>query len=48
MSDKCDIDGCEQQGYAVTGLRGDDGEVIAETIVCRKHSGELFSWDNND
>jgi len=42
MSDKCDVDECENDAYAVGGLRGEDDEIIGETLFCRKHIGGLF------
>jgi len=44
MSKTCDIDGCEENGYAVTGLHGEnkEDEINGKTVVCRKHAGQLF------
>jgi len=42
MTDTCDIDECKNDGYAVTGLHGENDEIIGETVVCRKHAGQLF------
>jgi len=38
----CEVDGCENDAYAVGGLRGEDNEAIGETPFCRKHIGGLF------
>jgi len=42
MSDKCDVNGCENDTYAVGELRGEDDEIIMKHTFCRKHIGGPF------
>jgi hypothetical protein len=38
MSDKCDVDGCENDAHSIWETKDDNGKLIAEKIFCKEHN----------
>lgn len=41
MTEKCDVDGCENDADTICETKDDNGGIMSEEILCREHIEQL-------